>query len=305
MERLGGKAEASVPLLELFGRWDESTPSKTLKVLERVAGNKQLSAQTRVLAQTLVADGQARLGKPEAQQERSEQLGFLTRFRVVGPFDNEGKSGFETETPPEAQKMLAPDLQASFPGKERPVRWRELPDVAQRGYVSFAAVMRPRENVCALAETFVFSEKAQALTLWIGSAGANKVYWNGAEVLRDAAYRSASPDRSVAVVAARKGSNRVLAKVCVAQGGTWGFYLRVGDARGMPLSGLKVETNAQDALDIGGSLPQLKLPKAPLTTLAVLEAAAGCSSWRVTCATQGRTIRRSGGRSSWRHGRWS
>jgi len=64
----------------------------------------------------------------------------------------------------QAQRMQAPDLHATFAGRERPVRWRELPDIAQRGLVSFAAVMRPRENVCALAETFVTSPKAQPLT---------------------------------------------------------------------------------------------------------------------------------------------
>ena len=49
--------------------------------------------------------------------------------------------------------------------------------------------MRPRENACGLAETFVYSEKAQPLSLWLGSGGANKLYWNGSEVSRDGAYR--------------------------------------------------------------------------------------------------------------------
>ena len=37
--------------------------------------------------------------------------------------------------------------------------WRTYPDISRRGYVSFGAVLRPRENACGLAETFVYSER--------------------------------------------------------------------------------------------------------------------------------------------------
>ncbi|MFI5307668.1 MAG: hypothetical protein ACHQ53_09970, partial [Polyangiales bacterium] len=270
--QLGSKPEAALPLFTLFDRWDETTPQKTLALLDQLAGDKRVAPSLRVLIETLRAEAKARLGDLDALGERFDQLGYVGRWRVIGPFDNEGKSGFDKETPPEQKRMEAPDLQASYPGRERPVGWRQHPDIVRRGYVSFGAIMRPRENVCALAETFVYSERARPLLLLLGSGGASKVYWNGREVLRDEAYRMPSSDRSSVMVAARKGSNRVLVKVCVANG-AFGFALRLGEADGSPAKALRVETTSKDALEITErSSPHL--PKAPLAPLAALEQAA-------------------------------
>jgi len=267
---LGKQPDAVLPLLELWSNWDQATPARTFELLRDLAENKKLAPPTRIAAQTVLADAQTRMGDPDALGKRFEELGYVTRWRVIGPFDNEGKSGFDTESPPEAARMQAPDLQTSYPGRERPVRWRNYPDIARRGYVSFGGLMRPRENACGLAETFVYSEKAQALSLWLGSGGANKLYWNGTEVSRDNAYRLPSPDRSVVMVGAHKGANRVLVKVCVTST-TWGFYLRVGDASGAPVKGLKVEPTSEQALEIAAGNAPIKLPKPPLAVLALFE----------------------------------
>lgn len=270
--RLGNKPEGVLPLLELWDRWDISQPARVRAALEQVARDKRLSPPRRVMVESLLAEARARLGEPEALHSRFDELGYVTRFRVIGPFDNEGKSGFDTETPPEQKRMEAPDPHASYPGRERPVTFRAYPDISRRGYVSFGAVLRPRENACGLAETFVYSEKAQPLTLWIGSGGANKVYWNGEQVLRDAAYRSPSADRSVVLVGAHAGPNRLLVKVCVTSS-AWGFQLRIGDAQGGPAQGLRYELTSDRALDIPKGSAKLALPKAPVAPLAALEAA--------------------------------
>src|SRR5690606_30190903 len=164
---------------------------------------------------------------------------FIAQVRVIGPFDNEGKAGFDRTMPPEEAQGAPFDPSATYDGRERPVSWRPFPDVARWGYVNLGAVLRPTENVCAFAETFLHSERAQPLTLWVGAGGAVRVWMNGAEVLRDAAYRANDYDRSVALVPARAGANRVLVKVCTASG-PWGFYLRVGDAQGNVASGVRV-----------------------------------------------------------------
>jgi tetratricopeptide (TPR) repeat protein len=268
--QLGKKPEGVLPLLTLFNRWDESTPSRTLALLEKLAADPKLSPARRVLVETLRIEGRARLGDTEHMGEQFEALGYVSRFRVIGPFDNEGKSGFDTETPPEQKRNEAPDLQASYPGRERPVSWRVYPDIVRAGYISFGAVMRPRENVCGLAETFVHSDRARPLTLFVGSGGANKVYWNGQEVSRDLAYRAPSPDRSVAMVAAQKGANRLLVKVCVTAS-AWGFHLRLGEADGSPAKGLRIETTLKDTHEIAIAKSNLRLPKLEPTPLAALE----------------------------------
>ncbi|MEY4581245.1 MAG: hypothetical protein RL701_5948 [Pseudomonadota bacterium] len=261
-----------LPLLELWDNWDTSTPRELEAQLVRIAAQPNVAPARRVLIETMLAQARLRKGEPSAVAKRFDELGYVTQFRVIGPFDNEGKRGFDLETPleQESKRMQAPDLQASFPGRERPVSWRELPDVVRSGFVPFGAVLRPFENVCGLAETFVKSESARPLSLWIGAGGATKVYWNGELVFRDAAYRGPSPDRSVVMVPARAGNNRLLVKVC-ATNGAWGFQLRLGDAQGGVAKGLSYQTNAQDALEIQ-PVKNAKLPTAPVTPLAYFEA---------------------------------
>src|SRR5262249_41831643 len=138
--RLGNKPEGVLPLLELWDRWDITQPERVRAALERVAKDKRLSPPRRVLAESLLAEARARLGDTAALESRYDELGYVTRFRVIGPFDNEGKSGFDTETPPEQKRMEAPDPHASYPGRERPVSYRAYPDISRRGYVSFGAL---------------------------------------------------------------------------------------------------------------------------------------------------------------------
>jgi hypothetical protein len=226
----------------------------------------------------LLAQARMRMGEPARLGEDFRALGYVEHWRLIGPFDNEGKLGLDAETPPEAKRMAAPDLLARFPGRERPVSWRELPPIVKSGYVSFGALLRPTENVCGLAETFVHSDKARPLSLWLGAGGATKLYWNGELVLRDAAYRRPHPDRQVAMVGARAGFNRLLVKVCVTDT-AWGFQLRIGDAKGEPAGGLRFETNTPDALNIVGG-HGAKPPAAPPTALDALERAAAAKKPR-------------------------
>jgi transglutaminase-like putative cysteine protease len=267
--KAGQDPRALIPLLELWDSWDSSSPESLVAELKRVREQPGLSPARKVLIDTLLAQARVRRGEPSAVAKPFEALGYVSQFRVIGPFDNEGKRGFDQETPVEQKRMEAPDLQASYPGREREVSWRELPDVVRSGFVPFGAVLRPFENVCGLAETFVNSEEARPLTLWVGAGGAVKVYWNGEQVLRDAAYRGPSPDRNVIPVAARKGHNRLLVKVCTTNT-AWGFQLRIGDAQGGVAKGLSYALNVQDAVDIH-PLPAPKLSAAAVSTLAYLE----------------------------------
>lgn len=262
----GKKPEAALDLLRMTRHADEADPELSLSLFKKLAAERSLDVQHRVYAGRRVAWDLRRTGDPVASAKAFDALGYLRAFRLIGPFDNEGKRGFDEVMPPEAARLEAVNLEASYQGRERMVRWRMLPDIVQGGYVSFDALLRPAENVCGFAETTLELDKAQKITLWFGSGGASKLYFNGVEVLNDPAYRAPHPDRSAALVAAQKGPNRVLVKSCV-QAGTWGFYLRVGDARGEPLV-VKANPGLLDKLVV---TPALKPEKAPLTILQALE----------------------------------
>ena len=269
--RAGRAARGIVPVLELWRDWDWASPDATVGALERLSRDRRLTPARRAYVSALLARARLRVGDPAASREMIGELGYVTSWHVIGPFDNEGKQGFLREDPPEATRMEPWDASARYPGKERQVGWRQYPEISQYGYVDLDAVMRPTSNVCGYAETFVHSERAQPLGLFLGNGGAAKMWWNGELVLTDETYRQPDPDRHVAVVAAQQGYNRLLVKLCVAET-TWGFFLRVADPQGAPVSGVTADGTA--AREVGAPAANVRLPRAPVTDLAALERAA-------------------------------
>jgi tetratricopeptide (TPR) repeat protein len=220
---------AMLPLIELSSGSDRASPALTPRLFERIAADRRISPAVRAYARVLYANQVRHTGRFDEASRVFDELGYVESWRFVGPFDNEGKAGFDTAYAPERDE--ATNLDATFEGRERAVRWRTYPDVIRYGYVDFDAVMRPFENVCAYAETYVTRDRAEPLALWMGAGGASKVWWNGELVHSDSAYRGLDIDRAAAIVYARAGLNRVLVKTCVTEM-RWGFYLRLSRANG-------------------------------------------------------------------------
>lgn len=272
VSRAGRKAEGVVPLLMLWRNWDKASTEMSVALLQGLARDGRLSRERRVFVQTLLAQARIRTGDISSLESDFDRLGYVRQWRVIGPFDNEGKLGLEAETGPETKAAEPADLQASYPGKESQVRWRNLPQVVRYGYVSFDSVFRPYHNVCALAESYVYSDRAQALTLWLGAGGATKVYWNGESVFRDDRYRRPSPDRSAVSVGAHQGNNRLLVKVCVTDT-RWGFFLRIADRSGQPAAGVRADASTVPPPSFAEGHGVSPLPRAPLSALEALEQA--------------------------------
>src|SRR5690606_885148 len=87
----------------------------------------------------------------------------------------------------------------AFSGKERPVRYRMLPDVFRYGWVDFGYVFRPSTHICGHATTFVRDEadddRPRKITLWVGTDGAYQLRFNGQVALEDSSYRGFDFDR--------------------------------------------------------------------------------------------------------------
>ena len=269
-KREGRRPRGILPLLELWQNWDWASPERTQALLEQLAGDSRLSAERRSFVEGLLARAMLRSGDVDGSNQRIRELGYVRSWRVVGSFDNEGKQGFDRPYGPEENLLAEWQAEDVYEGRERPVRWREYPSETSRlGYINFDALFRPYENVCAYAETFVLSERAQDLTLWAGAGGAIRVWWNGREVLSDEHYRQPYFDRHVVSVRAHEGPNRVLVKNCVADS-TWGFFLRVGNPRGGPATDVYADAERYRTV-------QEFVPGPPLTvdrTLDALELAA-------------------------------
>jgi cellulose synthase operon protein C len=188
-----------------------------------IASKRGADAGTRATATMLLMDLERARGRTMRSAEVNRSLGFIGEYYVVGGFENEGKSGCDTDFGPEAATV---DLSAQFAGaKGREVSWRKLAVTPTDGYVDLAAAVRPNREAVAYALTWLEAPAETQVALGVGTSGAFRLWVNGQPATREDRYNLPRPDQSRVAVKLRKGLNRVLLKVCQ-ETGPLGFYLR-------------------------------------------------------------------------------
>ncbi len=244
--------ERYTALRELWSLWDESDPAQVEAGLQSLSTWSTYDAPARAYAGLLSAYARRRRGDLLGAQDRIGALGFVRDWLVVGPFDNDGKSGFARAWGPELDLQQPLDIGRAYEGKERPSHWRAIPDVTSYGWIDFGALLRPTEKICAYATTFVRSNAkgggGTQASLWTGSSGAMRAFWNGEQVLSDPQYRSIDADRLATTVTVKPGWNRLTIKVCNDDSSPM-LAVRLADMQGAPDPGLAVSSDPSHAQD--------------------------------------------------------
>ena len=202
---INARPEAIAPLERLLDLQDAVPRAEweaALAKLEKLALHPLVRARLE-LALAEVDDDHGRAG-----DKRRAALGVIDKWRIAGPYDNEGRKGFDAAYPPEKG------------AKE--VAWREARAV--RGVLSFDAYLRPDTNRVGYAEATL--ELAGDVALRVGSTGAIKVWVDGKPVIAHDVYRPLHIDQDVGAVHLAKGKHRILVKVGVTEG-AWAFIARV------------------------------------------------------------------------------
>jgi tetratricopeptide (TPR) repeat protein len=238
--------EVYASLREIWRMWDRADPAQVEEGIRTIAESPATTPSAEVYAQLLTAYARRRRGDLDGATAAIQKLGFIRSWMTLGPFDNENKAGFARAFEPESELTAPIEPGRTYDGKERPVRWRTPPATPQFGWFDFGELMRPRENVCAYATT-VLRPKAgtrspRQVSVWMGSAGAFRLYWNGVAVLEDTGYRELDTDRFAALVTLKPDRNRVTVKVC-GDDEAPKFTLRIGDERGAPDLGIDAVTD--------------------------------------------------------------
>ena len=248
-------AESYAALRSLFDLWDFADPTQVEAALESAASRSGFAPPVQVYAKMLVAEARTRRGDSAGAAAIAHQLGFVDDWIFVGPFDNESKGGFARVFQPE-QELGAPIVPGrAFDGKERPVRWRDADNAALAAasnasrsapgtgsgsiVFDFGAFVRPRENVCGFATTFLSAKdkKPRKVSLWVGAAGAVKVFSGADLVLSDEAYRNFDIDRVATTISLGAAPTRITVKVC-GDAASPKFSFRLGDEKGAPELGV-------------------------------------------------------------------
>jgi tetratricopeptide (TPR) repeat protein len=249
-------AEKYAALRALWKLWDQVDPARVEEAIGDVERDKAETAPIRTYASIVGAYARRRRGDLAGSAAKIKAAGVVDKWLVVGPFDNEGKDGLDRDFQPEKELGEAIDFTRAYPGKERPVRWRVAPDVYRYGWLDIGDLVRPREKVCAYATTFVRAKggASRPASVWIGASGSFKLFWNGAEVLVDAAYRGLDADRFGVPVTLGRGWNRLTAKVCAADEQPM-IAVRIADHDGSPNAAFEYGADAEIAAQAAKDAP--------------------------------------------------
>lgn len=170
------------------------------------------------------------------------QLGFLTDWYLLGPFDARAMKGFKAVYPPE-QKI---DLDGEYPGKENKIRWKRQPFKEPPATAGWRGAMTNLAEALgaaddAVAYAYTEFEVAQDQEVEFRGAGDDNfsVWVNGKKEFGFEEYRNGVRlDRHRFRVKLTKGKNTVLVKIIQAPTeatnpqGNWEFFLRMVDETG-------------------------------------------------------------------------
>ncbi|NQT83031.1 DUF3857 domain-containing protein [bacterium] len=235
-----------------FARWDGRIPN----VLTEVLAAPEASPLLKGYSLWFLREVDLRRGDFDAAQQKQIQLGFVTDWLIIGPFDNEGRAGFDLAYPPEDEINLT----QTYSGKERAVSWRMYPAPRNAGFdctIDLAATLRPASKTAAYALACLFSPERQQIALRLGSDDCAKV-WVGDVLVH--ANRDCHPvgfDQAVAPATLKKGWNKLLLKVCQDEG-AWEFRLRLTAPNGSPLTGLQLASGKDE---IAKALEEMRRPE--------------------------------------------
>jgi tetratricopeptide (TPR) repeat protein len=223
----GHEPRAAATLIRLRALLDEVDDLNLLvEPFTQLLHRRSTDHHVRTLALLFLADVERARGRTVRAKDLTAELGFVQDWHLVGGFDNEGKGGCNTDFGPES----APDLHATYPLAGRDVGWRRPAAKSASGYVDLSVSLRPNTEAVGYALTFLRSDAETRATLGVGTSGAFRLFVNGVKVAASDRYNQPRVDQHLVEVRLRKGTNRLLLKVCQSTG-PFGFFLRATSSR--------------------------------------------------------------------------
>jgi hypothetical protein len=149
---------------------------------------------------------------------------FVRNWYLIGPFDNNSKTGFDQAYPPETEPFKP---QQAFPGKKGQISWQKI-RAADGMVTSTGNYFKDNEFIVLYAYCEVISPDDRQAVAHAGSDDGIKVWVNGKLVHANNADRALRPDEDRFDVSLKQGRNTVLVKVIQGHS-AWGMTFRITD----------------------------------------------------------------------------
>lgn len=235
--------------------------------LEAAGQKEQATAAYQAAFQGAVDDDQVKqIVKPlrelGTQVDLQQHFGFLTQWKLIGPFDNTEFVGFNTTYPPENELKY----DATYPGKMGDVLWTEFATTDEYGTVDLTKALAPHKGAVTYAATTFDSAGPQQVEIRLGTPNAWKLWVNGELVFaRDEYHRGSQLDQYKVPVSLKAGTNTLLLKVCQNEqkedwAQKWEYKLRICDSAGAAIAPAGKQTSQREPARTSSSAVAARLP---------------------------------------------
>jgi hypothetical protein len=164
--------------------------------------------------------------------------GLIMEWRLIGPFDNKDKKGFNVVYPPEKEVDFSKTYKAEFEGKTNELKWTKLTGDNPEGLYDIAKLTAPHKGAITYAAHEFMSDREQPVEFRFATPNAWKLWLNG-ELLfgREEYHRGMFYDMYQVRGRLKPGKNVILLKVCQNEmkedwAQAWTFQFRVCDLAG-------------------------------------------------------------------------
>jgi len=221
------RRDAVARLIDQAARYAEAK-----RTAEAIAAYRQALSTARERDQIdLVA---RRLRGMDQKVDLVRQLGYVVRWKLIGPFEDVRGKGFDAVYPPEKEIRF----DAEYQGNKGPVRWKGFVCTDDYGTVDLNKGLVEVKEVAGYAAAEFYADRAREVELRFTSDNALKIWVNGALLASYKIYHGGTqPDQYVNRVSLRAGRNVILVKVCQNEltqdwARAWDFHLRIVDLGG-------------------------------------------------------------------------
>lgn len=228
------RREAIDHLLANLEKEEKSKPDGkqfALKTLRQALGIARDVNQIKRIAKSIKERG-------GEEVDLTKRLGFITRWQLIGPFDNSGDKGFHKTYEPEKRVQL----ETGHVGKgDKKVTWQAHVTKGALGEVDLNKVYGEQKGVIAYGFVAVLSGEERDVLVRATSNDAVKIFLNGKEIYsREEYHHGVRIDQHTARGKLKAGRNEILIKVCQNEqtedwARQWAFQLRVTDLVGGPV----------------------------------------------------------------------
>lgn len=199
---------------------DDPSPEIRYEAIAKALEPKELSVeQLKTLLDVArqpeqIVDLIARLDKQGVKVNQSQHFGFLSSWKLLGPFDNTGSKSFNVAYPIESDWVNG-KIAETYQGRAGDVKWISESSEDPDGLIDLAKIYNNEKGCVVYGVTEVEVQENVRCEIRIGCINAQKLWVNGELVIANEVYHTGMQvDQYIAPIELKAGKNRILIKVC-------------------------------------------------------------------------------------------